>query len=89
MCVPGVSVEIVMLAVEGDPGVRFPVPTLVPSSVKVTVPDGCDVPWLDAVTAAVTVRELPDVGVTVAGVITTVVGTLATVKYTLDEVEEL
>lgn len=72
--------EIVMLVVEGDPCDRFPVPTVVPSSVKVTVPDGCDDPWLDAVTEAETDKELPEVGVNVAGEMTVVVETLATVK---------
>jgi hypothetical protein len=79
----------VTLVVEGDPGDRFPVPTLVPSSVKVTVPDGCVEPRLEALTLADTTRELPRAGVTVAGVISTVVVTLATVKETLDEVELL
>ena len=78
-----------MLVVEGDPGERFPVPTLVPSSVKVTVPDGCVEPRFEAVTEADTARELPRAGVSVAGVTTTVVETLPTVKETLGEVEPL
>ena len=77
------------LAVEGDPGDRLPVPTLVPSSVKVTVPDGCVEPRLEALTLADTTRELPKAGVNVAGVMSTVVETLATVKETLEEVEAL
>ena len=77
------------LAVEGDPGDRFPVPTLVPSSVKVTVPDGCAEPTLEAVTLADTTREAPKAGVTVAGEMTSVVVTLAGVKETLGEVELL
>ena len=89
VCVPGPIEGIVTLVVEGDPGDRFPVPTVVPSSEKVTVPDGCDDPWLEAVTLADTARELPKTGVNVAGVMTTVVETLATVKYTFGEVDAL
>lgn len=77
----------VMLAVEGDPEVTFALPWLAPSSVKLTVPVGCVEPGVVAVIAAETTREVPAVGVRVAGVKTVVVELLPTVIVALDDTE--
>ena len=71
-----------MLEVEGELGTTADVPAAVPSSVKVTVPVGGEVPGLVAVIVADTGSELPPDGVVVAGVMLIVVGLLGTVTVT-------
>ena len=74
---------IVTDAVEGDPDVTVAVPWLAPSSRIVTVPLGLAADTeLEEVTLAFTSRELPAVGVSVAGTTTVVVGLLPTVMVT-------
>src|SRR5271166_6629524 len=87
MCVPGDTDGMVMLAVEGEPATTGEVPMLVPSSVNVTVPDGCVEPVVVEVIVAETSSELPGAGVVVAGLTTSVVGALATISVTVSAVE--
>jgi hypothetical protein len=57
--------------------------------VKLTEPVGCVEPGVVAVIDAVTTREVPAVGVSVAGTSTSVVGLLPTVMETLVDTELL
>jgi hypothetical protein len=59
------------------------------STVKLTEPEGCEVPAFVGVTEAVTCSESPTVAVGGEVVTTVVVGLLATIKETLAEVEVL
>jgi len=60
-----------------------------PSIVKVTEPVGCVEPGVVAVIDAVTTREVPAVGVSVAGASISVVGLLPTAMETLVDTELL
>ena len=81
------SAEVVKLAVEGDPDNTYPVPTVVPSIMKVTVPVAAEALELGAVMVADKPRGLPAVGTRVAGTTTTVGAVLATVRVTAVAVE--
>jgi hypothetical protein len=64
------EVELV-LGAAGTPATKVPVPRLVPSSLKSTVPEGAEAPLPadEAVTTAVTTKELPgEMAVVAAGV---------------------
>ena len=89
MCDPAVIGGMVKLAVDGDPEATFASPRLTPSIVKLTEPVGCVEPGVVAVIDAVTTREVPAVGVSVAGTSTSVVGLLPTVMETLVDTELL
>jgi hypothetical protein len=87
VCGPGVSVERVTLAVDGEPATTDPTPAPTPSRVKVTLPVGCIVPAVEGVMVALTTRGIPATGVVVAGETTVEVGVLDTTIFTDGEVE--
>jgi hypothetical protein len=74
-------------AVEGEPAVTGPVPTLTPSSKTVTVPEGSVATGFGEVMDAVTTKEPPAVGVRVEGVSVVAVDPLVTFKLTGEAVE--
>ena len=77
------------VAVEGEPCTTVPVPTLVPSSVMVTDPEGSAATGLEEVMLTVTVME-PVAGVSDEGVSTVVVtAVVETASLTEDEAEPL
>ena len=76
LCVPEVGVVMLMLTVVPDAPVE---PTVVPSMLKVTVPEGEDEVEAKGVMVAVSCNELPATGVVVAGATAREVATLATV----------
>jgi hypothetical protein len=84
VCEPDAGAVIVIAAVV--PPVRFSVPCVTPSTVKVTVPVGIALllPTMERV--AVTASALPPCGEAVAGVRASVVPNLAIVIVTVDEV---
>jgi len=84
---PTAGVVMLTLVVEGDPGTRMPVPTAMPSRVKVMVPDAAVEPATAGETEAETCRKLPAVGVRVAGVTATVGALLETLMETGVEVD--
>ncbi|HUW12156.1 MAG TPA: hypothetical protein VM537_20690 [Anaerolineae bacterium] len=69
-------------AVEGTPGTTATVLALDPSRVKVTVPEGYEVPSVVAVMVAETESTPPPVSEVDAGVMEMVVGLLGTVTVT-------
>ena len=77
----------VTTAVEGAPGVTAPVPTVIPSSEIVTVPDGEVVEGLGEVMYVVTVMEPPALGEIVEGTKVIDVGLLETLMVTACELE--
>jgi len=72
--------------VEGAPATTVAVPAVVPSTVMVTVPEGCVEAGLEDVMEAVTIMEPPADGVSVDGVMVMVVGLFETVRVTDCEV---
>ena len=85
MCVPVAGVVMLMVAVVPE---TLALPTVAPSRLKVMVPVGTTLPN-DPPMVAVTCKELPAVGVVVAGLTVSVVAPLATVRVTWVEVELL
>jgi hypothetical protein len=69
----------VIVAIEGEPATTVPVPTVTPSSVMVTVPEGNAVAGLGEIMSAVTTMEPPADGVSVDGMMVMEVGLFETV----------